>query len=344
MKLKTEIAEKRFTIAVQPKRDDSIREFHHALDAIVLASKVDWDSIKRLNADIRERDSHERKKMREEARKEKAPKFHLFKEDENKNVRPPDKSPEWYIKDKENQRKIEVRKTDLEPLRKRSEEVIQRKPLEKIKKKDIENIKPEKIRTAMNEIWEVLDNMDENKRKDCISKKGNTVTISNAYFLSLDENHILHPKNTRAVLCQVKGTGVGQLWQRKDKKTEGFHYFKRVVPWDEVWFIKYKDNKGKGKKDYVRVTNKFYWKDKKAFLPSYERREVDKKLPDNYKVVCSCKGGEIVKLNGEEGEWKISKLGNSPTLKNLETEEEKTLSYKKLFEQMTYNTRKKIVS
>ena len=119
MKLKTEIAEKSFTVVVQPKKDDSIREFHHVLDAIILASKVDWDSIKNLNADIRERDYHERKIMREEARKEKAPKFHLFKEDENKNVISPDKSIEWYIEDKENQRKIEISKTDTEPLRKR---------------------------------------------------------------------------------------------------------------------------------------------------------------------------------------------------------------------------------
>ena len=135
IKLKTEIAEKRFTVAVQPKEDDSIRNFHHALDAIVIAGKVDWDGIKRLNADIRERDYHERKKMLAEARKENAPKFHLFKEDENNNKLAPDQSSDWYIQDKENQRKIEVSKTGTEPLRKRYEEVIQRKPLEQISKK-----------------------------------------------------------------------------------------------------------------------------------------------------------------------------------------------------------------
>ena len=343
IKVKTEIAEKKLTVAVQPKKDDGIRDFHHALDAIILASDVDWEGINRLNTDIRERDYHERKKMLEEARKENAPRFHLFKEDENRNIRAPDKSTDWYIKDKENQRKIEISKTDTEPLRKRDDkEVIQRHPLEKIKRKNIENIKSDKIKNAMIQLWKEFDNMDEDTLKNCISGNKTDKIISNTYFLTLDKNHILHPKKTRSVLCKVEGIGVKQLWQRKDKKTGGSHYFKRTVGWNEVWFISYKDSKGKDKKECVRVTSKFYWKDKSS--PIYERNEIDKKLPDEYTIINKLKGGDIIKLKGEEGEWEISKLGTSSTLRNLQTDTEITVSYKKLFEQMSHNVLKKTVS
>ena len=191
----------------------------------------------------------------------------------------------------------------------------------------------------MEEIWKNIDNMDEDEKKKYVSGTKDEATISNAYFLNfLDKDHILHPKKTRSVLSKVKGTGVKQLWKRTDKKTGGSHYFKRTVAWNEIRL--YKDNNGKEK--YVRVTSKFYWKDKKT--PCYTRHEIDQELPDNYKLICSRKAGDVVKLEGEEGEWKISELGNRVTLNSLQTNEKKELSYKKLFKKMTYITRKKIVS
>ena len=204
----------------------------------------------------------------------------------------------------------------------------------------------------MSEIWEIIEKMDENQRKNYISGTKDECKISNAYFLTLNENHILHPKNTRSVLCKIGGkgfhggTGIKQLWERKDKKTGGSHYFKREVAWDEVWLIEYKNEKGKKERETFRIVGSFYRKDKKSipFYPVYQRNEIDKKIPDKYTVISTLKAGQVIKLKEEKGAWEISKLGKRATLKNLKSGNEKSLSYKKLFEQISPSTRKKVVS
>ena len=213
IKLKTQIAEKTLTIAVQPAKDDSINDFHHALDAIVLAANVDWDSIQRLNENIRERDYLERKRMSKEASEENAPKFNEFKKDQKGNLIAPEKSYKWYFRDKEDQRKLEFSKTDTEPLRsvlesskKEKGEVLQRHLLEKIKKKNIKNIKSKKIREGMKKEWEEIEKMNVEEKKGYISGSGKDKTISNSYFLKLSKDNILYPKNTRSALCKVGGT------------------------------------------------------------------------------------------------------------------------------------------
>ena len=119
--------------------------------------------------------------------------------------------------------------------------------------------------------------------------------------------------------------GIGQLWQRKDKKTKGLHYFKRTVAWDEALLIKDKDT---NKEKLIRLSQDFYWKDKSS--PSYNRNEIDNKFPENYMVIKRFKSGDKVNINGERGVWEITKLGQNATLNNIETMSKKTTTYKNL--------------
>ncbi len=320
--IKTKIAVKRFKVIVEPAKDDPIREFHHALDAVVLAANVDWEAIKRLNSDVRK-----------QARKENAPAFINLREDGRGNLLAPDKSSGWYVEDKRNEGKIECSKTDTEPLRCLDGMITQRKPLEKIQKKNIGNIQSEPIRMAMEKAWEKIDDMPDDRKKEMTNGSGDKRTITHSYFLRLPQEHILHPKNTRSVRCVRVGPGVRggmgvqQMWRRKDKNTKGMHHFRRTVSWDKVMVIQYNKD-GKDKIDAVRITNKFYWKDKSQ--PVYERNEIDKELPVNYKILKIFKRGDRVRIDGKSGPWAITKLGPRATLRDDETMEETEIGYKEL--------------
>ena len=326
-KIKTQIAEKILAILVQPLKNDSIRDFHHALDAVILASKVDWEAIGRLNKDIRERDYRERIKMLEQARKENTPVFFDLKKNNRGDLLSPLKSFKWYVKDTQNKKKIEFSKIDTEPLKTKSNQVLQKKPLEKIEKKNVENIKSIAIKEAMEKAFKEINQMGENEKNNYTEGTGKEQKISQSYFLNLSQNHILYPKNTRSVLCKVTGTGPQQLWIRNDNKTKGQHYFKRKWSWKKVQVIKYKNNEGEEEIDIIRFASKFYWQDKTK--PSYERNEIDKKIPKEYKLIKEFSAGDLVEIEGQTGKWQITKLGDSATVKNTKGKE-KISVYKKL--------------
>lgn len=325
IKIKTLIAEKHLSLIVEPSKDDPIRDFHHALDAVVLAANVDWEAIIRLNKNVRERSFPERMKILKQARDNNAPSFPDLKKDEQGNPLAPELSPRWYIEDKQNQRKLEFSKTDTQALRTRENSVFQRMPLEKIEEKNIKNIQSGEVKKAMRDAWEKIKNMDESKKKIFINENQK---VSQSYFLTLGPDHILNPRNTRSVLCKVKCT-LPELWQRKDEKTKGSHNFKRTVAWQEVRRIKFKNNEGKEETGHIRFAHSFYWKDKSR--PNHKRNETDKELPDKYEVVKTFKAGETVQITGKNGKWKISKLGKSATLKNIETLKETSSTYSKLY-------------
>ena len=326
-KIKTQIAEKVLSVLVQPAKNDSIREFHHALDAVVLASKVNWETISRLNKDIRERNYREKIKMLEQAREENAPDFYDLKKNHRGDLLSPLKSSKWFVKDTQNKRKIKFSKIDTEPLKTRSNQILQKQPLEQIEKKNVENIKSIAIQKAMKKAFTEINQKDENEKNNYAEGTGEKQKISQAYFLSLNQNHILHPKNTRSVLCKVIGVGTKQLWIRKDNKTKGRHYFKRKWPWEKAQVIKYKDNKKDKKTETIRFTHKFYWKDKKK--PSYERNEIDKKITKEYEIIKEFSAGDWVEIEAQQGKWQITKLGDSATVKNTEGTQ-KTSTYNKL--------------
>ena len=333
IKIQTTISEKVIPITVEPEKDDPIRDFHHALDAVILAGKVDWDMIARLNKDIRERTYNERRKLCKQARSENAPKFDKLKnpalfirKDNEGNQLAPKKSIAWYIKDKQNQRKTKFSKTDTEPLRIIQDKVMKKEPLEKITKENIKNIQSTKIRTALEKEWEKLSHLSQDEKKLYTGGSNKKQTILQSWFLRLPKDHILHPKNTRSVLCNKGGVGPKQMYIREDQKTGGKHYFKRVVSWDEVWIIEYNKN-GKQKIEAFRVASKFYWKDKSSSHPSFDRNETDKSFPKKYKILYKIKSSDTVKIKNRPGEWKITKFGDRATLKHTKTEEQTSSTY-----------------
>jgi len=329
VEIKNYIAERVLHVTVEPEKDDPIREFHHAIDAVVLAADVDWEGMNRLHKDTREWNYRERKRANEQARKENAPVFGgSMRQDKKGNLLAPERSSSWYIEDKRKQDSPESSWTDLEPLRIAGASVIQRKPMDSISKKNIKNIQSDEIKKAMSEAWEEIDSMEESEKKKVVSGSGNDQTISQYYFLSLDENHILNPQRTRSVLCKVEGAGPRQMFFHKDRKTGGHHKFKRAVPWQKVEVIRYKDNRGREKVSAVRFASQFYWKDKGK--PQYERNEVDQELPRKYETLAIFRRGDLVEVTGKNGKWKIAKLGESATISNAETQEEATSSYRKL--------------
>lgn len=332
VKVKNYIAEKVLHVIVEPAKDDPIRKFHHALDAVVLAANVDWEGIGRLHKDTRERNYHERKRAFEEAKKENAPVFeNPMRQDEKGNWLAPVLSSSWYIEDKKKQDSPKTSKTDLEPLRVSETSVVQRKPLENISKKNIEYIQSEEIKKAMSDAWEEIDSMEESERKNIVNGNGENQTISQYYFLNLDRHHILNPKKTRSVLCEIKGTGPSQMFFHDGQKAGGNHKFKRAVAWQEVQVIQYEDMEGgkrQEKTSVVRFAPRFYWKDKKK--PQHERNEVDQELPRKYEVLAVFKRGDLVEVTGKSGKWMITKLGSSATIENTETFETTSSAYNKL--------------
>lgn len=335
VKIKSYIAEKVLRVTVKPAKDDPIIEFHHALDAVVLAADVDWEEMDRLHRDTRERGYHERKRAFEQARKENAPVFDgPMRQDEKGNLLAPERSSSWYIEDKRKQDSPGSSWTDLEPLRTSETSVFQRKPLDNISKKNVKNIQSDEIKKAMSEAWEKIDNMEENEKKKVVNGSGDDQTISQYYFLNLDKRHILSPKKTRSVLCKIGGvgisggTGLRQMFLHDDQKTRGQHKFKREVPWQEVQVIEYRDSNGREIVRAVRFAPQFYWKDKRK--PQYERYEVDQELPREYKVREIFKRGDLVEVAGKNGKWEIIKLEKSAVIRNIEKLETATSAYTKL--------------
>ena len=331
LRIKTHIAEKVIPITVEPKKDDSIREFHHALDAVILASKADWGMIGRLNRDMRERSYNERIKMYSQARQKNAPQFEILSSDkeglrscklrkDNKgNLLAPVKFNNWYIEDKQNQRKLEFSKTNTEPLRIIKDKPMKKEPLEKIARKNIKKIQSKKIKKALEQAWEEIDKLKDEEKKLYTEGKGQEQKILQDWFLKCPKEHILHPKNTRSVLCETGGAGTKQLYIRQDKKTEGKHYFKREVSWAEVWIIKDINKKSKEKTEAIRIAPKFYWKDKSQSRPNHNRNETDKPFPEKYKILRKFKAHDIVKIKDVDGKWKITKLGDQATVENIKT-------------------------
>ena len=297
---------------------DTARKYHHAIDAIVAAAPADWNRIARTAKDPK-------KRSRKAA--------DVF-EEEIKKARPlacdgksyPDSSPEhpgddWLIKQKADKSGFKRAKTKREPLGfwedRKAEKIIivQRKPLDRLPRKNIPDITDaaEKIRDAMKKAWEEIDSFPPEKRGEFVEKistKSGDECISHRWFLQLPKSHILHPirhpTNTRSVPVRIKDAVPFAVRRKGASGEKVLHHFDREEYWGEVavWEIN-------GERVFSRRRPPFY-----VNADNPQEWENDKAPPENIKDknIFYVRRGMLVRIDGEDGVWRVTKLGPRATL------------------------------
>ena len=163
-------------VIVRPAKNDPVRDYHHAADAVVAAAKIDWGKIARMAADARKRSA----KANDE--------FNL----QLRNARPldangdpfPDSAPpegddQWLLPDRVSETGSKRAKTKREPLGlwkdpkkpDAPEILIQRRRLDRIARKDLNAIIPpaDEIRQALEAAWREVGKMPEETRKQFVT-------------------------------------------------------------------------------------------------------------------------------------------------------------------------------
>jgi hypothetical protein len=302
---------------------DPIRNFNHALDAIVLAANIDWQKIARLEADIAN-NSKDRAKRLHEAHRTKDGRIAPLLDSNKQNPAgiwcaeindwkaPP--HGDWLVQDKKSKEKITVAKSKREPVRRQTNAdnqyiATQRQRLDKLARKDVDKIIDAKIRDAMKQAFEHCDT-----HKLTIAKgKPKEDTVPDSYFLSLDKNHILHPHKTRSARIELTGATKGPnlfAIERRDRKRRHIHYFGKENPWSRTHLYAVQ---GEKKTVILRETDSFYWRGKRdgnsAIPPLNQRYENDAQPPQNGEEIGVFAKGDHVCIKGEEPTvWRVTKL------------------------------------
>ena len=303
-----------FRVAVRSPKDSPVREYHHAVDAIVAAAKVDWDKIARLERDASDRNSRARITFWRQAESGR-PGGELAEDDI------PDDWHGWRFNDKKDKSGPKRSRTNRQPLRKirlsrtdKREFLVHRKPLHELTCDEVKRIPDSavNIRNALKNAWENIGKKtDAEERKRITTDNG--AKIAPAYFLALLETDILHPKNTRSVSIRPGGKE-GQRAEtafpiRSHRTPDGIAHTHRFLPetpaWAEVAVWSEKDKKGKVKIVSSRRRENFYIRPK-------SKRQSDDLLewengppPPNARIL---RRGHEVRLKGKEGMWRINAL------------------------------------
>ena len=304
--LRVQTARRRLNMKIMPPKTDGIHLFHHALDAAIMAANVDWDKVMRLSSKIDTRDFMEQRKMDQQAGVA-IPHFANLTVMENGDSAAPPKAEVNYchrVEDAEQKGKLSTRKYRTEPWRLRNEKLSQRIPLPSIAKTDVKYIISADIRAAMELLWEKINALGEEEQKQETHGPTDKKCISQNHFLSLSEEHPLHPFNVRSARCwRMAGNSIGLFEpitgvpNKHDRRQNARHYFRREEGWAKVEV----HENDKGKKTVHRVKNPFYWKNKKE-------PEFDVSPPAGARLVAYYRRGDKVKVNGRAGEWKITEL------------------------------------
>ena len=312
--LRVQTARRRLNMKIMPPKTDGIHLFHHALDAAIMAANVDWDKVMRLSSKIDTRDFMEQRKMYQQAGVA-IPHFANLTVMENGDWAAPPKAEHYghYEKDAPQKGKLSTRKYDTEPLRLRNNKLSQRIPLPGIAKTNVKDIISADIRAAMELLWEEINALGEEEQKQVTQGTKKKKYILQNHFLSLSEEHPLHPFNVRSARCwRIDGypknptksfepiTGEPN---KHDRRKNARHYFRRVEGWAEAEV----HENDKGEKTVHRVKNSFYWTKK-------EDPEFDVPPPVEARRVAYYRRGDKVKVKGRAGEWKIIELGKEATL------------------------------
>lgn len=296
-----EVRQESVRFAVLPAEDDPIRVFHHALDAIVLASDVDWARFIRLDGNLRP-DHPDYQRTARKALRTAAPKLPGL--DPNQ---PPPHPISFVEKDSPDSSRRRLGKTDTQPLRVKGGRITQRKAPYQITLDAVQKWPDDfPYKASMLAAFAQAQAASEENRKLWLGKIGQKPHLHKAFFLSLDKAHPLHPHNIRGIRLQVGGVGIDQMFYVQDRKNGARHAFKRLAAWDEVRLFQ------KGRKTVSeRFKNAFYVN---AINP---QTQVPAGATDTGETF---KRGDVVKLDKKPGLWRISKLGDSATLvpKNIE--------------------------
>ena len=316
-------AYKKIDVGVSPTKDDTFNQFHHILDATVMAANVDWDAIGRLATNPNERRSHSQK--------------HLMGREIQKGR--PDLNGWDSAKLSGFVKRVSQSKTgsgkskyDTQALRVRDGEITQRKPLDQIKEKMINRIVDPNIREALRSALNDIDERDKETRSRFTAGSGSERTITQDYFLSLDHKNILNPRNTRSARCKEL-VGIGEIasieqpskrWRHK-KGQGGKHHLKRSNQWDEVVVWRGPD----GKKGVSRKRESFYMKE--SGICQYEHP-----IPEDAEIIERFHKGDYVRIRGKEasGVWKVKMMSKGKeNLENIDTRKIRSAQFTGLYKE-----------
>ena len=200
-----------FRVVVRPAKDDNIREYHHAADAIVAAANADWEKIARMARDARKRGNSANAAFARELQRAR-PTGELADDSA-----PPPEDREWLRAESVSETGKRRAKTKREPLgiwknpedgEDGRETLVQRCRLDRITRKELDAIIPAaaKFRDALVAAWKEIDN-DADLREQFIvavgSGENKEECISDQWFLQLRKNHPLHPSRVRSVPLAV---------------------------------------------------------------------------------------------------------------------------------------------
>ena len=287
-------------LAVRPSRHSLVREYHHAVDAVIAAAKVDWQKIARMERDIRDRSYADRLAFWRQAESGR-PQGELARDGE-----PQDD--QWLHRDARQKGGAARARTRRQPMRavqnSRTDDarfLVQRKTLPDLARADLDKIPnaARLIREALRRAWTDIDEMQTREQRENATTDKET-KISPAYFLALPQNHILNPKNTRSVSLQ---TGVrAELAFPVARSAGGVAHTHLFVPeapvWERAAAWEEGQKSGKPRRKFSRRHASFY---RRAF-PEWENNA---RPPED---ALKLRLGSRVKLESEPGEWRIDGL------------------------------------
>ena len=181
-------------VIVRPAKNDPVRDYHHAVDAVVAAAQIDWGKIAHMAADARKRNAKANDEFNLQLQNAKPLDANG---DPFPDSAPPEGDDQWLLPDRVSETGSKRAKTKREPLGlwkdpknpDAPEILIQRCRLDRIARKDLNAIIPpaDEIRQALEAAWREVGKMPEETRKQFVnatgSGEGRREFLSDQWFL-----------------------------------------------------------------------------------------------------------------------------------------------------------------
>ena len=182
-------------VIVRPAKNDPVRDYHHAVDAVVAAAQIDWGKIARMAADARKRNAKANDEFNLQLQNAKP--LDANGDPFPDSAPPPEGDDQWLLPDRVSETGSKRAKTKREPLGlwkdpknpDAPEILIQRCRLDRIARKDLNAIIPpaDEIRQALEAAWREVGKMPEETRKQFVnatgSGEGRREFLSDQWFL-----------------------------------------------------------------------------------------------------------------------------------------------------------------
>ena len=165
-------------IVVRPAKDDPVRKYHHAVDAVVAAARVDWAKIARMARDAGERGERANAAFAQAIQNARPL-------DRNgkpfPDAAPPPEQNEWLLEDSISESGTKRSKTKREPwgIWKNPDDpdapiLVQRCRLDRLTRGDLKKITPaaDEIRRALESAWAEIDSLPEEQREKFVTVVG----------------------------------------------------------------------------------------------------------------------------------------------------------------------------